>query len=445
MVTKFPRSIDSGTVESAIVIAILIFAGKSNRFWPLTEKNFFPIFGMTLLERQMQKLKAAGFQKILMVAGKHNVKQARKLFPEMSILVQSEKETGMRGALLAALPRCKKEPVLVVSTNDIIDESAFAMLRTQGMKREEGGLILAKKVQTYFPGGYLKTKGKRILSIVEKPGEGKEPSNLVNIVAHVHADASGLLAALKNVQGNTDDGYEQALDKLCKEFPYEAVPYVGHWQAVKYPWHLLDLLESIIPPVKKPFIPKSCTIHSTAVIEGSVLLGEGVRVMAHATIVGPCFIGNDSIIGNNALVRGSSVGERCIIGYNTEIARSVLADDVWTHSSYVGDSVLGPNVSLAAGTATGNLRLDEELISSVVQGERIPTHRKKFGAILGEGCRTGIHTCLLPGVKIGARSFISSGSIVSSDVPDASFVKDGVIHKNRFFSKTDRGSFLKKL
>ncbi len=443
--TKFPRSIDSGTVESSLVIAILIFAGKSNRFWPLAEKNFFPIFGTTLLARQVEKLKAAGFQEILMVGGKHNVKQARRLFPKMKILIQSEKETGMRGALLAALPRCKKESVLVVSTNDIIHESAFTILRTQGTQRREGGLILAKKVKTYFPGGYLKTKGKRIVSIVEKPGEGKEPSNLVNIVAHVHRDASVLLAALKKVKGNADDGYEQALDTLCKEFPYEAVAYAGHWQAVKYPWHLLDLLESIIPPVKEPLIPKSCTIHKTAVIEGAVVLGEGVRVMAHATIVGPCFIGKDSVIGNNALVRGSSVGERCIIGYNTEIARSVLADDVWTHSSYVGDSVLASNVSLAAGTVTGNLRLDEELIASVVQGKKIPTQRQKFGAILGQYCRTGIHTCLLPGVKVGPGSFMSSGSIVSMDIPDGSFLKDGVIRENRFVSETDRASFRRKL
>lgn len=413
------------------MIAILIFAGKSTRFWPLAEKNFFPIFGMTLLERQVKKLKSAGFQKIILVGGQQHRKEVKRLFPSETFVVQSEKETGMRGALLSALPRCKKESVLIVSANDVINESALTLLRRSGEKKRQGGLILAKKVKTYFPGGYLKTKGKRILSIIEKPGAGKEPSNLITIVAHVHADASLLLKELKVVTNTHDDGYEQALDRLFQKLPFETVPLVGHWQPVKYPWHLLDLLETIIPPTKKPLIPKSCVVHRSAVIEGAVVLGENVKVMAHATIVGPCFIGKDSIIANNALVRSSSIGERCVIGYSTEVARSILADDVWTHSSYVGDSVLASNVSLAAGTVTGNLRLDEELISSMVKGEKIPTHRQKFGAVLGEGCRTGIHTCLLPGVKIGPHSFISSGEIVSGDIPDTSFFKGGVVRENR--------------
>lgn len=427
------------------MIAILIFAGKSKRFWPLAEKNFFPVFGSTLLQRQVATLERAGFNEIILVGSKHNVKEARRLFPKRNILTQSEKESGMRGALMAALPRCKKKPVLVVSTNDIIEESAFRLLRTQGTKKRDGGLILAKKVKTYFPGGYLKTKGKKILSIIEKPGAGKELSSLVNIVAHVHANASIVLAALKQVKNDKDDGYERALDMLCKETLYEAVPYTGDWQAVKYPWHLLDLLEKLLPPTTKPVLPNSCRIHKTAVIEGAVILGENVRVMAHATIVGPCIIGKDSIVANNALVRGSSVGESCVIGYNTEIARSILGNGVWTHSSYVGDSILASHVSLAAGTVTGNLRLDEEPIASVVHGEKVPTHRQKFGAVLGEGCRTGIHTCLLPGVKIGAGSFVSSGSIVSADIPDRSFVKDGTVRENRILLKSDRQKLLKKI
>jgi bifunctional UDP-N-acetylglucosamine pyrophosphorylase/glucosamine-1-phosphate N-acetyltransferase len=129
------------------------------------------------------------------------------------------------------------------------------------------------------------------------------------------------------------------------------------------------------------------------------------------------------VIGNNALVRGSSIGQRCVIGYNTEVVRSVIGDDVWTHSSYVGDSVLSDNVSLGAGTTTGNLRLDEAEISSLVKGESVGTGLDKFGTAVGEGARTGIHTCIGPGVKIGARSFVGSNALISQDIPDDSFVK----------------------
>jgi bifunctional UDP-N-acetylglucosamine pyrophosphorylase/glucosamine-1-phosphate N-acetyltransferase len=146
-------------------------------------------------------------------------------------------------------------------------------------------------------------------------------------------------------------------------------------------------------------------------------------VLPHASVIGPCHIGKGTVIGNNALVRGSSIGQRCVIGYNTEVVRSVIGDDVWTHSSYVGDSVLSDNVSLGAGTTTGNLRLDEAEISSLVKGESVGTGLDKFGTAVGEGARTGIHTCIGPGVKIGARSFVGSNALISQDIPDDSFVK----------------------
>jgi bifunctional UDP-N-acetylglucosamine pyrophosphorylase/glucosamine-1-phosphate N-acetyltransferase len=201
------------------------------------------------------------------------------------------------------------------------------------------------------------------------------------------------------------------------------VSYEGVWQAVKYPWHMLSLLGILLPQNIKPKIDKSAKIHPTAVIEGAVVIGKNVKVFAHATVMGPCIIGDDTIIANNALVRGSSIGRRCVIGYNTEVARSVLADDVWTHTSYLGDSVLGSNISLGAGTTTGNLRLDESEISSVVSGESVSTGLGKLGVVLGSGCRTGIHTCFSPGVKIGAGSFINSATLVTQDIPDGSFVK----------------------
>lgn len=401
---------------------ILTLSGRSKRFWPLSDKSFFPLCGTTLLEEQVRRLRAAGLKDILLVAGAHNMADAEALFPDLDVVEQEDLELGMRGAFLSALPKCKEGPVMIVSSNDIIEVSAYKDLlrKSKGLKR--GGLILARKVSSYFPGGYLSVSGKRITGIVEKPEPGSEPSDLVNIVAHVHMSSSELLDALRAVKPTRDDGYEVALDHLLKTHPYEAMPYTGTWQAVKYPWHLLSLLPLLLP-TGKPKIHSSATIHKSAVVEGSVIIGKNVKIFAHASVMGPCVIGDNTIIANNALVRGSSIGENCVIGYNTEVARSVLGHDVWTHSSYIGDSVFGHNISLGAGTTTGNLRLDEGEISSVVQGKVIGTGLQKLGAIVGDGCRMGIHSCLSPGVKIGGGSFINSMTLVTSDIPNNSFVK----------------------
>ncbi len=404
---------------------LLLVAGQSTRFWPLTEKPLFPICGKALLTHVVERLEKAGCGDIIFIGSANNLEEIRSLYPDGVFVEQKNLKQGMRGALLESLPQCGVEDVLIVSANDIIEPSAYHATVEAGKQSGRGGAILAQAVTRYFPGGYLSVSDNQVTGIVEKPGEGKEPSNLVNIVCHHHSDASVLLHALTKIDEKTDDGYgyEAALDALFKTHSYAPVSYEGVWQAVKYPWHLLSLLPILLKDITQSSIDSSAQIHPSAVIEGHVIIGEGVRVMPHATIVGPCFIGAHSIIGNNALVRGSSIGEHCVVGYNTEVKGSVLHSDVWTHSTYLGDSVIGHNVSFGSGTVTGNLRLDEAEILSMVAEQKLGTGLTKFGTIIGDNSRIGIQVGFNPGIKVGADSFISSGAIVEQDLPTASFAR----------------------
>lgn len=403
--------------------ALLILAGRSTRFWPLQEKSFFPVAGTCVLFEQVRRLHAAGIRRITLVTGEHNAALTTELLPSLPQVRQEDLSLGMRGALLSALPHVDDEPILLVSANDLIDVSAYRSLATMARGRKSGGVLLARQVSRYFPGGYLSVRGTRILGIVEKPAPGTEPSSLVNIVAHVHVSPSALLSALRATKTTGDDGYEVALDALMQQERYDAAPYDGAWHPVKYPWHLLDVLPALLPSKGKPSIHPTASVHRTAVIEGPVRIDKGARVYAHATITGPAYIGHDAVVANNALVRGSSVGARSVVGYSTEICRSILAEDVWTHMNYVGDSVIGPDVSLGGGTMTGNLRLDETDVHSMVQGTSISTNRVKCGVVIGSGCRIGVHTTFAPGVKVGQGTFIASAASISADIPDRSFVR----------------------
>lgn len=404
---------------------LLLVAGRSTRFWPLAEKPLFPVCGKPLLSHIVERLEEAGCGDIVFIAHASNMEDVQALYPDATVVEQENMEQGMRGALLSALPTIRNEDVLIVSSNDLIDASGYHATVEAGKQAGCNGAILGQTVDRYFPGGYLSIEQNRITGIVEKPGEGNEPSNLVNIVCHYHADASVLLDALQRIDNAQDDGYgyEKALDTLFQDKHYTAVPYTDGWQAVKYPWHLLHVLPSLLSDITQQSIDQSAQIHPSAVIEGHVIIEEGVKVLPHATIVGPCFIGRHSIIGNNALVRGSSVGEHCVVGYNTEVKSSVLHSHVWTHSTYIGDSIIGCNVSFGAGTITGNLRLDEEEILSVIKGEKIGTALKKFGTVIGDDVRIGIRVAINPGTKIGQGSFISSGALVEQDIPNNSFAR----------------------
>jgi bifunctional UDP-N-acetylglucosamine pyrophosphorylase/glucosamine-1-phosphate N-acetyltransferase len=138
-----------------------------------------------------------------------------------------------------------------------------------------------------------------------------------------------------------------------------------------------------------------------------VVIEDGVRILEGAVVRGPCYIGKNSIIGNNALLRdGCHVGSNCVIGFCTEIKHSYIDDDCWFHSNYVGDSILGKGCSLGAGTVTANWRFDEKNVAIKVGDDVIDTNHGKFGMIMGGGCKTGINVSIMPGVRIGSNAVV---------------------------------------
>src|ERR1035437_8706026 len=108
---------------------LLLLAGRSRRFWPLSEKSLFPVCGQPLLGHQLARLRAAGFDDIILVGGAHNLPEGSTLFPDLPTVQQENLDLGMQGALLSALPQVGKEPVLIVSSNDIVESSGFEELR----------------------------------------------------------------------------------------------------------------------------------------------------------------------------------------------------------------------------------------------------------------------------------------------------------------------------
>jgi bifunctional UDP-N-acetylglucosamine pyrophosphorylase/glucosamine-1-phosphate N-acetyltransferase len=64
------------------------------------------------------------------------------------------------------------------------------------------------------------------------------------------------------------------------------------------------------------------------------------------------------------------------------------------------------------------VRLDKKEIFMMVKEKKIPTGRTKFGAVIGDHTQLGINALIMCGIKIGARSRIGAGTVVTEDVPD---------------------------
>ncbi len=401
---------------------------------PVEDKNFLSFLGRNLIERQLDLISDCGFKDVILIGGKHNLNELKKIAKsfkiKITVLEQKNLDMGMCGAILTAKKIIKNEDVLVFSSNDIVEKKAFSAVM-EATRKEKGekscGFFLAKKIKEYFPGGYLKiNKNGFIEDIVEKPVPGKEPSNLINLVVHYHKNPKELIENLEKISNEKDDGYEKALGKMIKNgAKMRAVSYAGEWLPIKYPWHVQNAFKYFFKLEKKK-IDKSAKIAKNAIINGEVIICKNVKIFDGAVINGPAYIGDNSIVATNALVRESHVGGNCVIGFSTEVARSFLGHDVWTHSNYIGDSVIGNNVSFGAGAVTGNLRLDEENVLVDYDGKKIDTKNNKFGLITGDHVRVGVNTSFMPGVKIGGGSFVGAGIIVNQNVPEKSFVRGEV-------------------
>jgi UDP-N-acetylglucosamine diphosphorylase / glucose-1-phosphate thymidylyltransferase / UDP-N-acetylgalactosamine diphosphorylase / glucosamine-1-phosphate N-acetyltransferase / galactosamine-1-phosphate N-acetyltransferase len=134
-----------------------------------------------------------------------------------------------------------------------------------------------------------------------------------------------------------------------------------------------------------------------------IVLGNGVLVEPGAMIKSPAIIDDCCEIRQTAYLRGYCLaGKRCILGHATEIKNSIFLNDAKAgHFAYLGDSILGNEVNLGAGTKFANLRFLQGTIIVRHGEERLDTGRRKFGAILGDGSQTGCNSVTSPGTIFG--------------------------------------------
>lgn len=412
---------------------VILASGQSNRLKPLTAKTLLTFFGKTIIEIQTQQLLNHGLSELIIMYSKHNyegLKELAKKLPLPPTLIEQKPDyPGIAGALhCLAQEYTDDKPFLLVSSNDVIADSGMKLMQNHITEAPEKSFIMAQQVSKYFPGGYIQLdESGNVETIVEKPGPGNEPSDLINLIYHYHSDPAQLFKLIDTefTSGRAleNDQYEPVLQILFqKGQKYQALAYKGPWHAIKFPWHVLEMADYLFTKIPHQISSKA-KIASTAIIEGPVFIGDGAQILHNTVIKGPAYIGENTIVADNCLVRNSYIANDCVIGFNTEVARSFIQEKVNTHKNYIGDSIIGKNVNFGGGSITGNFRLDAQEISINIKGKKQGTGRKKFGVITGNNIRIGINTSFMPGVKIGHNTMIGAHALINQDIPDGSYVR----------------------
>ena len=390
---------------------IVLAGGVGKRFVPFeTDKTLVPLFGKPLLQHSLEQIQRVGGKKVVVVSNSKNEEFLAGLScAGLQIqTIQQPQALGMGAAVLQAQNIVQTNSAIVMNAIDQVEDSLFLQLFEKINQHDV--LVTGKKQSEYFPGGYLKVEGDRVVAIVEKPPQGEQPSDMVNLVFHYFKNLSAFSQLVSTTHFQTDDQYEQALHKLMDQEAVGFIPYSGYWQAIKQPHMILSALEfhlqhslSVNSSESQPQ-RSDVIISPQAIVEGPVQFGLGVKIEAGATIKGPCYIGDHCLIGNGSLVRSSTIEANSIVGFGSEVVRSYVGPGSMLHHNFIGDSIIEGNCNPSWGTCFANWRMDHQSVTISYPNQKVDSGREKFGSIVGAGSFFGVNCSLMPGTTIAPHS-----------------------------------------
>jgi len=391
--------------------AIVLAAGESSRFWPLNQrhKSLFKIIGKPLICYLIDGLKKTGLKEVIIVQSpKKDIEEELKnsQYRDLRYVVQ-KRPLGTGDALLAAEKFIKDN--FFVLNSERVDCQDYLKLILEKSK----AILLSAPTKTPWLFGNLKIKGDKVLDIIEKPKKNIF-SNFKNVGFYFLPKE--FFNYLKKIPVHPYS-LIKAFSKYAKQKELKTVKIQKEPLSLKYPWHLFEINEYLLKKIKtkiKGKIERNCQISGPVIVEKGSLLKSGTY------IEGPVYIGKNCEIGPNCFIRKfSNIGNNCIIGNGVEIKNSIIGDNSKIpHLNYVGDSIIGENCNLGAGTILANFRFDGKTIKALVKGEKVDTRRQKFGAVLGNNVKVGVNASLMPGVLIGSGCIIGPGETVFENLKD---------------------------
>ncbi len=413
-------------------LTIVLAAGEGTRMRSSLPKVLHPIAGQSLIAHVLAAAPGGKDDAIAVVVGPDHqavIEEIKRARPEARTYVQRER-LGTAHAVLAArdaIAAGADDVLIAFGDTPLIDAATFERLRTalkdgaalavlgfraanptgygrllvEGNElvaiREQADASEAERAVTLCNAGVMAFAGKTVLKVLDRIGNGNSKGEyyLTDAVAIVRE--LGLRAAVIE----TDEDEVRGINTKAQLAEAEQVMQRKLRQAA------LDAGVTLIAP-ETVFLAADTTFGKDVTIEPFVVIGPGVAIddgaviHSFSNIVG-ARIGKNASIGPYARLRpGTVLGEGVRIGNFVETKAADLDAGVKVnHLTYIGDTHIGSNANIGAGTITCNY-------------DGFDKHRTEIGA----GAFVGSNSSLVAPVRIGAGAYVGSGSVISRDVPD---------------------------
>jgi bifunctional UDP-N-acetylglucosamine pyrophosphorylase / glucosamine-1-phosphate N-acetyltransferase len=424
---------------------VILAAGKGTRMHSNTPKVLHEIGGKPILAHVIACAKALSPQKIIVVYG-YGGETVREAFAHEDIIwVNQAEQHGTGHAVLQAVPHLDAAANTLILLGDVplVSAEACKKLITQANKKLT--ILSFNKPDPTGYGRIIRSSNGNVTAIVEHKDATEAQRKIIEVntgmMAMPNARLIKWLAQLNNnnAQGEyyltdiVEFAVQDKVDVVAEITPDECsvtginsktdLAQIERVHQSRIAQHLLKQGVTLRDPSRLDVrgvlnCGRDVEIDVNCVFEGNVSLGDNVKIAANCVIknvviaantqilsfthIDDAKIGENSRIGPYARLRpGTVLQAETHVGNFVELKNAqVDTGSNINHLSYVGDSTVGKNVNIGAGTITCNY-----------------DGANKHRTVIEDGVFVGSDTQLIAPVTVGKNATIAAGSTISKDVP----------------------------
>ena len=455
--------------------AIVLAAGKSTRMRSKLPKALHPVCGKPILGHILDALAHAGVGRRVVIVG-HQAETVKgsldtRYGPETLLYAEQvvQKGTGHAAQMAETLLADHKGVVLVLPGDAplLTSDSLRHLIETH--IAQSAGATLLTAVLPHDAGSYgrvLRDADGMVEGIVEARDATDEQLAIREINTSVYAfSGPSLFRALRDLRPNNTQGelYLTDVIKLLREAGETVAACVAGDPdivlGVNTRVELAEINAKMRARLLQNLMLSGVTIAdpTTTYVETDVTVGQDTIILPNTHLIGATHIGEDCVIGPNAIVTNSTIGDRVLfrasaadtavigddskigpfahlrpgtklgkavrIGNFVETKAALLEDGVSaSHLTYLGDATVGAKTNIGAGTITCNY---DGFLKSRTE--------------IGSNTFIGTNSTLVAPITVGNDAFTAAGSVITENVPDGAFaiarerqtVKEGWVSARR--------------
>lgn len=427
---------------------IILAAGKGSRMFSTKPKVLHNVLGKTMLEHVLHTAEDLQPESVTLIAG-HGIEQVKAHIgePENLYWVEQSEQLGTGHAVLQAEHAPSEADTTLIICGDtplLKSESLAAFVKAHQSQQADISVLSAHMENPTGYGRIVRDTSGEVVAIVEEKDASAQQRQIKEVSSGIFCvNRNQLFSWLHRVENNNaqQEYYLPDILKLAIAENNKALAVM-----INNPREVMGIndrsqLAAAEKIMQREIIHewqcKGVTVEQadTVRIEAMVKIGIDTVIKAGTQLLGSTHLGDGCIVGPYAVLQDSWLEEGIVVAPFSHLERTSVADHAAigpfarlrpgarldenvkignfveikeaiigkgskvNHLSYIGDTVMGENCNIGAGSITCNY-----------------DGANKHKTTIGDSVFVGSDTKLIAPVKIGNNATIGAGSIITKDV-----------------------------